>query len=313
MKAPTKGNHPCPILLEDGGDYIGNCSFTASIEGQGSSSGEGHDLMVEYPISVSVNCPPLIRLIDEGLAKIVLFVEQATYRQSFDYFEGFKLQIHPFDFKLGDNVEITPIIIATQPACLDYDQGCMDKIYSMFESKTFQLEKGQILGYGQVIEIKTNQYKGLSSILSLREADGVGMVCPFNLDLDNEKIILQVHRDIFEKVKIIQGALVSLSPMVNAVIVYPTIYMTIESMIRHHDKYASYKWFVAIKNKLNEIRLAKREPPFLPDEPFVENEEQTLEEYVWELTSELLTNGQGQGEPGQMMVNAFIDAAKTLD
>ena len=89
--------------------------------------------------------------------------------------------------------------------------------------------------------------------------------------------------------------------------------MTIESMIRHHDKYASYKWFVAIKNKLNEIRLAKREPLFLPDEPFVENDEKTFEEHVWELTSELLTNGQGQGEPGQMMVNAFIDAAKTLD
>lgn len=144
MRAPNKGNHPCPVLLEDGGDYVSGCSCKLEIVGSPETSGEGFATSVTYQLLATLTCPPLNHLVDQKKAKIVLMVEQATIRKSYPYFDNIKIAINPYELRLDSNLEITPVIIACEPFDLPYDAMHMDPMYGMFSSKVFPVEKDQI-------------------------------------------------------------------------------------------------------------------------------------------------------------------------
>ncbi len=304
MKAPIKGNHPLPVLLRDGGDYNEKCEFNISIVGEPYKSGEGIALSYEYEVRVDVVCPPLEKLIENEEAKIVIIEEQDTIRQAIDYVKGCKILIQPYMLRLGKNIELTPIIIANKKTNLLFDKTYMDPIYGMFDRDSFEIEKGQILGYGRVLEIKTDQLRGLSSIIKIRSLEHEDLHKPFYLDLEQDIIYVYANKTIANDVKSIQQTQPSLSHMVNAVICYPTVHMAIEAMLTNHQEYEAYKWYAAIKNKLNEIRERLKESPFEP-ESFEPSKDNTISDYAWELTGELLTDAQGQ-----MMMTAFEKASE---
>jgi hypothetical protein len=309
MKAPNKGNHPCPVLLEDGGDYLSDCSLTLECVGEPVKIGDGFTESMEYSLSANLNCAPLNHLVDEGKAKIVLMVEQATQRKAYDYQKNFVLSLRPYEFKLGENVEITPIVVSNEKLDLQYDQNYMDEMYGLFSSQTFPIEKGQILGYGRTLTIKTNQYQGLSSIMVLQTMKEDDENHPFIVSLDGPKIVVFANKAVSNNVQTLQSAKISLSGLVNATIAYPALQYVVEMMIKHPDDYKDFGWFVAIKNKVADIRQKKNEPPFDfgPDE-FVESRDKTLCDFVWDLVSELLTDSYGQ-----LMVTGFEKAGENAE
>lgn len=302
MKAPNKGNHPCPILLSDGGDYINGCRFNTEISDCSSKKGEGPEIVCYYPTEVQLFCPPLEALIDQGLAKIVLCLEQRTIRRFVDYYDGIQLEVKPYELRLSWDLEITPIIVSTGKTKLSFDPKYMDPIYDLFSKNQFSIEPGQILAYGATRIIKTNQVKGLSQIIVFRELTSPDSVHPFTLDLSGDKIVASTNKEITRNIEILQSSSMKLGGLVNAALTYPIFYMVIYSMLVNSEEYSEKKWFVAIKNKINDYRRGRG----LPEEEFAEGlslKGEQLKDLVWELTSQLLTDGNGQ-----LMLTAFKDA-----
>ena len=302
MKAPNKGNHPCPILLEDGGDYIGGCSITMEITDSVQKNGSALEVEYSYPVNVDLKCPPLESMIDQGLAKIVLCLEQATIRRFQDYKEGDSIKVKPYELRLSRNLEVTPLIIACAASELEYDPRFMDPFYGLFSKTKFEIEPGQILAYGEVQNIKTNQVKGLSQIITFRELSTPDRDHPFTLDLSGDKIIVYANKEITQNIEILQSSSMHLGGLVNAALTYPIFYMVIQTMLTNSQEYSEKKWFVAIQNKINDYRKSKGLSNFEPESLFTSYDE-VFRDNVWELTSQLLTDNNGQ-----MLLTAFKDA-----
>lgn len=132
------------------------------------------------------------------------------------------------------------------------------------------------------------------------------MCKPFVLDLDNEKIIIKTNPKIFNNLRILQNSENNLGALMNSTIAYPALYMVIENMLESSSEYCDRRWFVAIKNKLNEIRKRKGESAFEIDPDGYEGRSgQSISDYAWELVSELLTDSKGQ-----LMVVGFEKAGQ---
>ncbi len=296
MKAPTKGNHPVPILLEDGGDYTGKCSFNVSL-GEKREEGDKLDVTCHFPMHVEINCPPLEDLIAKGQAKVVLSIEQpaaGAIREVYDYDEGFEYEMNPYDVRLGKIIEITPMIISLVKGQLRYDPKWMDPFYGHFGLDSFNLEKGMILGYGNTERIKTNPIKGLAQIVKLSLYPGrAHNLPPFKVDLNDNRITIFVTKEIQESYRLIVDNSNMWAPVVNSVLTYPVFYMVIESMIANPEAYSSYLWFDAIVGKINQVRSSRGLDEFTPSDQEEYDNFESKQDYIWSLTCQLLSDING--------------------
>ena len=262
MKAPTKGNHPCPVLLDeenDYGDYKESCSIDASlkVESKGRSTGDNQKIdlswTMEFCITIDLNCPPLQTLIDNGKAKIIYIIDQATTRKVYDYPEHTKFELKPYFLQLGKQVEVTPAVVATQDTQLPYDGQYMDDIFGGFGKESFPVEKGQFLAYGKPLTIFTDQHKALSQIITIDAQKLRPSQMPFTVNFDDEKIHVHITQKLKDDIRRMQLSFGTADGLINSAIAYPVLLMAIENLIYHADDYSNYQWAIAIKNRLSDL------------------------------------------------------------
>lgn len=302
MKAPNKGNRPCPILQEDGGDYIEPCHFKASLE-KTLSPAPNDPPIYKYSIAIDLVCPPLEKLIEEGKARVVICLEQDTTRKFVEYEPGLEISIDASTLRLTTNMDVTPLIVANSAVSLEFDPQYMDELYGLFDSQVFSIENCQILGYGHVTHIHTNAIRGLSQIIVIKELKKRDPIHPFTLDLNGDKIVINANTEITQNIKVIQSNSIQLEGLVNAAFAYSVFYMVIEHMVEDPLSYSSWRWYSAITNKINKVRAQRGESEFDPESFMTENQGDNRPDEIWTLVSQLLMDN-----TGQLMLVAFEKA-----
>ena len=304
MKAPNKGNRPCPVLQEDGGDYLPPCRFSSTMECTSSPAPKDPPIY-KYSISLDLHCPPLEKMIEEGKAKIVICLEQDTTRRFLDFEPGMEITVDASTLRLATNLDVTPLIISTSSFQLEFDPKFMDELYGLFDSRQFGIENCQILGYGLVIHLHTNAIRGLSQIVAIQEVKSRDKTHPFTLEYSQDKILIVANTEITQNIKLIQRNFTQLEGLVNAVLAYPVFYMVIEHMIDNPRPSPEPRWYSAILNKINKVRAQDNKPEFDPEAFATEIGESNRSGEIWTLVSQLLTDNSGQ-----LMLMAFEKAGK---
>ena len=304
MKAPNKGNRPCPILQEDGGDYLAPCHFMSSMEATFSPS-PNDPPVYKYSVSIDLFCPPLEKLIEEGKAKVVICLEQDTVRKFIDFEQDMEISVDASTLRLTTNLDVTPLIISTSTFDLEFDSAYMDELYGLFNDQLFGIENCQILGYGHVVHLHTNAIRGLSQIVAIRELKKRDPIHPFTLELSGDKIIINANAEITQNIRVIQSNSMQLEGLVNTTFAYTVFYMVVEHMIEDPSSYSSWRWYSAIVNKINKVRLQKGQSEFDPETFGQENQGDNKADEIWTLVSELLTDNSGQ-----LMLVSFEKAGK---
>lgn len=294
MKAPNKGNRPMPILTEGGGDYNrSDCHFKAKME-LISSPQSDEEPLYSYSISLDLVCPPLEKMISSGTAKVVICIEQDTIRQFLDFTEGMSIDLDASSLRLTKNVEVTPLIVAVGQSTLNYDPQYMDEVYGLFDKQTYSIEDCQILAYGEVSHIKTHAIRGLSQIISICELKKRDPLHPFTLNLNGDKIIINANPEITGNLRIIQSNSIALEGLVNSCFAYPVFYMVLEAMILESSLYSDWRWYTAVLNKINKSRAQKGQPEFDPEFYASNYSRSDLNDVIWDLTCQLLTDDNDQ-------------------
>jgi len=282
MKATTRGNHPCPILKPDGGDYIDGSTFATEMSAP-TADAKNPDISY-YMVKPLLSCPTIQKWIDEGNAKIVVVFEQFTVRSVYDVRDGVaNVAIKPHQLSLGKNAEVTPLVIATKNFRFTYNPDSMDQLISLFTNDDFFVEKGQILAYGQCREIETVESAGLSSIILISLLDKKEKE-PFKIGLSGQQIEVKIQEPIKKGIEQIQHSLPQAEGLANTALAYPVFAYTIQAMCKEPDTYQDRDWFSALKNKLNDLEHLHNSGKDFDPKPSIANDP----DEVWRLTNELL-------------------------
>lgn len=300
MRAPSKGNRSCPVLLNDGGDYSEReCHFILRSVKDPVIDGKDGDQLVHVFLDVDIECPPLQTLIDNGNAKIIIFLEQKTTRQSRDYYKGFEWSFSPYDFQFGKNIQIMAAVVGTKNTVLPYSADYMDDLYSFFQEDGFPVIPGEYLGYSNNVDLETREIKGLSSFFDIQCMDKADKTKPFLIDFDGDKIVVKLNPTLSKDLQYYQSSISTHNAMMNSCLVYPAIYQAIMTILIDPVGYKDTMWFDALTSKINQRLVESKQDEYDFGQACKKDDLVTT---AWELTSLLLTD-----ENGPMMVKGFED------
>jgi|GEM_PF-4268246 len=292
MKAPKNGTHPCPILLEtDESDYLNSCSISREVTALSGTSPASFDSVSRFQVKVDLSCSPLEALIQEGKAKLAVLVEQTTLRKCLDCLDGtVNVELKPYSLRSGDNVIITPLVVATKPGELDYSPDYMDPIYGAFSTQSFSFEEGQILAVGEEKILETTKIKDVSSIVAIQSVEKFDdKKRPFDFEFSHDQIHVLMPKS--EKKQIDEAAAYNggIYSFIVSTFAYPAIQQAVVLLKTKGEDYSHCQWATALKNTL-ERRAPVDFRDFL-EEPKYETSE--MFQKAWNLAEIALSNKKG--------------------
>lgn len=290
MKPGSKGNRPLPILLEDGGDYVEGNEFHCEIFSV-SEPKEAGETKYRFRFEIMLKCPPLEKAISAGDAKIYICQEQFTVRRFYPFSEELNIEVDALDLALTKPLKFTPLVVAEKQFCLPYDERYMDPIYGMFLKKDYAVQKRQILGYGNVCNVKTIKVKALSQIIHFTRMETADKERPFSISLDSERIEVSVNPALDDDFNKLKDADRKYYGLINSILAYPIFYQVLLQMCCNSNRYENRKWYNAIVSKINDVRKEKGTSDFDPSALCLSSEMLPLE--IWTLCNEILSNKSG--------------------
>lgn len=204
------------------------------------------------------------------------------------------IEVDASNLALPKPLTFTPLIVAEKAFSLLYDRCYMDPFYGLFSQQKYAVQKRQILGYGNVCNVKTFNVKALSQILNWSKLDTADKERPFSISLDSDKIEVQLNPGLFYTIRVLNGLGEEFGGVTNSVLAYPIFYQTILAMCLDHERYQGYRWYQAIVAKINEVRTQKGYDEFDPSD-FAQkvNPGFELSSEIWILCNEVLSNKTG--------------------
>lgn len=249
MRTLIERNYPYPILLENGGDYT-NASFR--VECTTCLSPDKKNIILKF--KSEINCPCINNLISAN--KVVPFVNisQRTFRKSAPI--NNELYIPIKDLSPNHNLEIMPMLVAKQDFQLDYDAS-MDVVFSYFDS-SFDIKRGQILGYGNFLEVELPTSSKIGSIFTiskLKNKEDIDKGVPYIISLDdNPAIDIKLKPNIFDSFSKLKDTDYTYRKLLYSTFVYPAVQLAILTIFQDYDNIKDAKWCVAIVNKINKAK-----------------------------------------------------------
>ena len=249
MRTLIERNYPYPILLENGGDY-NQSSF--EVECTTSLSSDKKNLILNF--NYKVNCTYIQKLISEK--KIVPFVNvsQRTFRKSAHLSNALSIPMNLLS--PNHNLEIMPMLIAKEDFSLEYDNS-MDIVFSYFNS-SFDIKRGQILGYGNFLEVElpTNSKIGsIFTISKLKNKEDIDKGIPYVISLDdNPAIDIKVKPSIYDSFFRLKDSDYTYRKLLYSTFVYPAVQLAILTILQDYENIKDVKWCIAIVNKINKVK-----------------------------------------------------------
>lgn len=264
MHTVIERNYPYPILLETGGDY-NRSSF--KVECETSLSTDRKSLILKF--KQIIDCPCIQRLISENKIKPLVNISQRTFRKSALLENEVKIMMN--SLSPNHNLEIMPMLVAIEDFSLEYDES-MDIVFSYFNS-SFDIKRGQILGYGNFLEIElpTNSKIGsIFTISKLKNKEDIDRGIPYIISLDdNPAIDIKVKPSIYDSFFKLKDTDYTYRKLLYSTFVYPAIQLAILTILQDYDTIKDAKWCVAIVNKINKVKginIGSQGPNFTKDD-----------------------------------------------
>ena len=247
MKALEERNFPYPVLLDNGGDFV-NSSFVVSCKSKLSDDKKNIELKFDYEI----NCDFVCNLIEEGKILPLVNVSQRTFRKTGALKKDGIISV-PMDWlSPNHNLEIMPMLVAKRDYEFDYDIS-MDKSFSFFDEK-FSIKRGQIVGYGNElqVELPTNSKLGsIFTISKLKDKSEIDKGNPYIVSFNTPAIDIKVLPEIYDSFYELTRKDSTYRKLLYSTFVYPTIQLAILMILQDYESVKDYKWCIAITNKIS--------------------------------------------------------------
>lgn len=241
-------NYPYPILIEGSDDYI-DSKFEINII-DGPKENEGNILLeIEYELSSK----GLKQMIDNSDANVLVRVScpSTSYRETFT-FEGNTLEIEIPKNYLGAKVEFASFIVATK----DINNFMLDEHNKTYFIMPSSIRKGDRLAIGDVVSFKLEFYDALrpiASIITIKE-NKIKKAEAVTVDLTNDKIIIYLNSDLFEKYKQLREY-PDLRLYLSTNIVMPAIIEALAEMKWNYTPDLEKRWELSLKKILKSIKV----------------------------------------------------------
>jgi len=248
MKINENRLFPYPLLREDNNNFI---SSKFNIHARYKITEEGY----EIEVSTLLENSNLIRLISEKKASIVLHLEcsKTKYRK----IEKLNIGITKINIKtefLEGKLELLGLLISEEKL----EDYFSKDFHPNYEDKSFEIEKGSILGISEIPSIIIeNKKEDFSSIPSIFDVTSNNEIKYMDLKLDDERIIIVLPLEIYKIRNAHKNSLHSRN-IVNSMILLPALMGTLYELLDKEAKemYGDKRWFRVITSKLSKLNIS---------------------------------------------------------
>lgn len=257
--ARSKLDYPHPVLMPDGDDYDTECSFSVILQG----GVQEDECYVRFELKYNLQCDCLEKLINEGKAKVVVYIESpnSSFRQMLFFPENeFEIKIQIKKDIVSHKITAKPYIIATEKI----DVFSSEKFNpEYFENASFDIRKGDILAiekqYDIVLE-NIDMFKNCASVFSIRldekVPDGV------KVNYNDHKINIMVNKTDYEKYCDLREQK-DFRCLLSSVLVFPALVEVIEAMKREkngeEEGISEKRWFLVIEKQLKRKNISLKD------------------------------------------------------
>lgn len=250
-------NYPHPVLSAANEDYI-NCSFNITLNNDPSIQGEVAVIDVSYQLS----CEGLERLILDGDAKVILYLEsvEAEYRKTFTFdSRSNSILITENKNMLSKFVQVRGYITAARDIA---PFALVEHNKDLFGGMPFNVKRGDFLAISEdFYNVPLVNYDPLAdrpSIFSMRrqtERPNDEITVDF---MSHDKITIFLNNDIYEKYSNLYEA--PESRMFLASLFAAPVVVDVLSYLKHADQdmidsIAHLKWYQVLNARLLELKI----------------------------------------------------------
>ncbi len=250
MNTIDERNFPYPILLENGGDFLG-ASFNVKCLTRMSDDRKNIILSFTYELK----CRFIEELIKNGNVKLVINIAQRTFRKTAMLNENSEVSIPINWLSPNHNLEIMPMLVASKDYKFEYDNS-IDESFSYFD-EPFEVQKYQIVGYGNFmpVPLPTNSKVGsIFTISKIKDVDEISKGHPYIVTFDTNVIDIKLLPDIYDSLVIAKQNHTSFIKLLYSTFVYPSVQLALIQMSQDYDNVKDLKWCIAINNKISKIK-----------------------------------------------------------
>lgn len=235
-----------PVLSNMYDDYK-RSSFTIKVEAEKIKN------IMNITVEPMIDCQPIIDLINDGKAEMVIHFEcgRTRYRSIEKMFFG----TNTYEFageKLNDNLQIIAFVVAKE----NINNYTCNLFNDEYGNSSFNIEKGSIIGISNQpdVPVPKNIYdmSSVNSIISVipDELNDTNMV----IEYDEVKIYVKLPVETFEIYNQIGSEVSEYTPIIHSMLVIPAL-IHILNMLETDDNwmdFEDYIWFKVIKKKSEE-------------------------------------------------------------
>lgn len=244
----SKLDYPHPVLMPDGDDYDKECSFSVNMQE------EEDDCYVMFAMQYNLHCDSLEKLIDEGKARTVVYIESpnSSFREMRLFPENeLSIKIEVKKDMVSRKITIKPYIIAIEEI-ENFSSKWFNADY--FENASFDIRKGDMLAIEKQHDIlldNTDLVKNCASVFSVRLDEKVpnGMKVNYN----DHKINVMLNKSDYEKYRDLREQQ-EFHCLLSSTLIFPALVEVIEAMKREkkdgEEGISEKRWFLAIEKQL---------------------------------------------------------------
>lgn len=246
----SKLDYPHPVLMPDGDDYDKKCLFSASMQ-EGVQEEENY---VMFGLEYNLQCDELEKLINEGKAKVVVYVESpnSSFRQMLSFPKNeLDIKIEVKKDMVSRKITAKPYIIATENID-NFSSECFNSEY--FENTSFDIRKGDILAIEKQYDIvldNIDMFRNCASVFSVRLDEKV----PYGVKVDynDHKINIMINRMDYEKYRDLREQQ-EFRCLLSSTLIFPALVEAIEAMKREknggEEGILEKRWFLVLEKQL---------------------------------------------------------------
>jgi len=240
--------YPYPVLSKSTDDYS-KSSFEFSLEVK-----KGPRELI-FSINMLLNDTVLNDMIVQGKAEFLVHIEcpYTSYREVV-CFTDTKFSRHILEKNLNGNVSVCGFIVAKSNINA-YSNPAFNEDYC---GLSFDVERGSILAIGGQYNISvtkdTEELSKIPSIFSICRC-AVDNDESMKIDIDGEKIAINLCNDCFQNYKVVLASPIFLS-VFHSMLIMPALIYVFETLRREGTEYyESRRWYKAIKKTLSKYNI----------------------------------------------------------
>ena len=245
-------NYPYPVLSVENEDYI-DSEFDITYD-----SGTLSSNAMTFSILYSLNCDGLKNLIDEGKAKVSLYVESpiCNYRKLFDFEKGYEdLEIKIMASEVTNYITIKGYIIANEKI---KNFRLEEHNQDLFGNMPFTVRKGDILAIAEsVLKIPLKHVDNLqnqSSIFCVRKKSDL-KDSEVLVDYNDDRISIYLDNETYKVFQDLSNTSIG-KGLASSMVVVPILVEALHMIKTNTDEsFNDFRWVQVIQSKITELNI----------------------------------------------------------